>query len=152
MIIDTKIISGKRKKKSFFIECDTCKATKWYNKREAHGGSRKYCSRKCINKNRKHNDKVNKKKGRVGIQNAFYGKTHTKEAKTKISNYFKGKTLEQLYGDIRAKEIKKKLSIASTGNKNGFYGKAHTGKTLQRCIEGGKNAHKIAKENMQAKI
>jgi len=40
-------------------------------------------------------------------------------------SYRKGKTLEECYGEERSKEIRHKLSVASSGSRNPSYGKTH---------------------------
>ena len=59
-----------------------------------------------------------------GKNNPMYGKTHTKETRKKIieaqlgrTSQTKGKTLEELYGVERAREIKQKNRIAHKGKK-----------------------------------
>jgi group I intron endonuclease len=78
--------------------------------------------------------------GRNGSQNGMFGKTHTKEARAKIVKALtgnkkliavrKGKTFEEIYGEDRAKEIRKKLSdsakVRFVGEGNPFFGKSHS--------------------------
>lgn len=59
------------------------------------------------------------------------GKKHSEETKKKISIAFKGKTLEDLYGEEKAKEIKVKMK----NRKIGFKGKKHTQETRAKMRE-----------------
>jgi hypothetical protein len=72
---------------------------------------------------RKYSEKVNKSKGRKGKP----GPIHTEEVRAKIGIRTRGKTFEELYGEEKAAELKKK--IANAGEKNGFYGKSHSEET-----------------------
>jgi len=61
---------------------------------------------------KKHNpeSKINHSNAMSGQNNGMYGKTHTKEAKEKMSSAGKankGKTYEEIYGLEKAKELKK---------------------------------------------
>ncbi|USL89444.1 intron-associated endonuclease 1 [Bacillus phage vB_BceH_LY2] len=79
---------------------------------------------------RKHGDKIR------GEKNGMYGKTHTDEAKNKISKANKGNTY--CLGYKASEETKKKLSIIAskrTGDKNPFYGKTHSDEFKQMLSE-----------------
>jgi ribosomal protein L37AE/L43A len=67
---------------------------------------------------------------------AGFGETVSKNRKGKYLGkipHNKGKTFEELYGEEKAKELKKK--IANPGEKNGFYGKQHSAEQRQRKRE-----------------
>ena len=63
---------------------------------------------------------ISMKKRSVGKNNPFFGKTHTDETKTKISELQKGKTLEERCGEQVAKKIKIKMSEASKNHLNKY--------------------------------
>jgi group I intron endonuclease len=66
----------------------------------------------------------------------MYGKTHTEEARKKISEVNKGNTYCK--GKKLSDETKQKLSEAAklkTGEKNAFYGKHHSEETIQKIKE-----------------
>lgn len=78
-----------------------------------------------------------------GENNPMYGKTHSEEARNKISqkviaynkthdNYRLGKTFEETFGEEEVIRIKRILSDAASqrvGEKNPFYGKTHDDET-----------------------
>lgn len=97
---------------------------------------------------------------KMGRENPFKGKKHSEETKLKMREaasrlkslawresasknrqgkipHNKDKKFEDLYGEIRAAEIKKK--IARSGEQNGFYGKTHSVEQRKR-----KSAEKLA--------
>lgn len=95
--------------------------------------------------------------GRSGCDNGMFGKNHTNDAKKKMSDYRLGKSLEELYGDDRANDIRnnmiatfddvrrKQLSefaASRTGDKNSFFGKNHNEETKRKISE--KNSGKIS--------
>lgn len=100
--------------------------------------SRQYeVARKAIaeaNKNRFYTEEMREKireanrgrtpwnKGKTGLQ------TSSLEKREKLRNLYKGKTLEERYGD-RADEIKKKFSESKKGHKAGMSGKTHSDET-----------------------
>lgn len=53
----------------------------------------------------------------IGILNPFYGKTHSKEFKEKMSIKQKNITLNEKFGKIKAEEIRKKISKYQKGRK-----------------------------------
>lgn len=59
-----------------------------------------------------------------GSKGPFFGKHHTEKNKKNLSDRLKGKTYEELYGEEKATELKKK--VANFGEKNGFYNKKHS--------------------------
>ena len=84
-----------------------------------------------------------------GDKNPMYGKHHSKEALEKIRQanlgripYNKNKSLEECFGEEKAKMIKAKESEYAkqrTGSKNGFYGKQHTEETKRKISLANKN-------------
>lgn len=71
-----------------------------------------------------------------GENNPMYGKTHTPEAREKISAMLKGKRLGVKIGPM-SEENKRKLSEARlkdppVGEKNPFFGKKHTPESLEK--------------------
>lgn len=118
--------------------------------------------RKNISKLTKEERKI--KYGRPGEQNGMYKKTHTSEARKKISEALKGKpgnrlnkTFEELYGEEKAKKMKKQISENAkkrTGEKNSFYSKKHSeeAKEKMRQAKKGKkpvNCKKIIVDNLE---
>lgn len=98
---------------------------------------------------------------RSGEKNPFYGKHHSDETKNKISTKNKGKLIgdknpmfnvnvydyiKERYGEeegeFKIKQLKEKLSLACTGDKNGFYGKKHSEETRVKLSESMKNSEK----------
>ncbi len=70
--------------------------------------------------------------GRVGSANGMFGKTHTDEAKAKVSEANTGNSYAK--GTVRTPEQRAFLSrLASqrTGEKNSFFGKRHSEATKQ---------------------
>jgi len=96
-------------------------------------------------------EKVKKAKSKAmsirmsGKNHPMYGKTHTKEAKRKISEINKGRK--------HSKETKKKISESMTGKKNhmygkgligeknGMYGKTHSEESKRKMSEAKKGTH-----------
>lgn len=97
--------------------------------------------------------RIEKSIANTGSNNPFYDKQHTERTKKKMSAnaskpksdawkesasknrkgrepHNKNKTFEELYGEERATELKKK--VANIGEKNGFFGKKHTDEQRQR--------------------
>lgn len=86
-----------------------------------------------------------------GIKNPMFGKTHTIEAREKISRANKGKTISKGHkerlskvhlGKTKSAKWKKKRSIAQTGENNSFYGRHHSEKvknTIKKANSGNKN-------------
>lgn len=90
-----------------------------------------------------------------GEKNPNYGKKWTNDQRKHLSEYrkthprtytTKGKKLEDLVGEERASEIKKRLSECAkkkTGSKNPFYGKSHTEETKEKLRKA-----KLGKKNI----
>lgn len=84
-----------------------------------------------------------------GDKNPMYGKHHSKEALEKIRQanlgripYNKNKSLEECFGEEKAKMIKVKESEYAkqrTGSKNSFYGNHHTEETKRKISLANKN-------------
>lgn len=76
-----------------------------------------------------------------GIKNGMFNKTHTPEARKKISeklqgmpSYRRGRTNEEIWGREKANQISRRMSEfgkTRTGAKNSFYQKTHSEKTLK---------------------
>jgi G:T-mismatch repair DNA endonuclease (very short patch repair protein) len=95
-----------------------------------------------------------KKGKKLGKDNPFYGKTHTREAREKISKSKKGKPghpisneakkkiSESKKGKPRSKECKRKVSESKKGKQlgkdNPFFGKTHTEETKKKLSESNK--------------
>lgn len=83
-----------------------------------------------------------KRYSKFGEKNGMYGKTHTPEVRKKLSEKQKGiepgnkgKKYEDYMSEKKAKKIKEKLSEDAkqrTGEKNPFYGKAHSEETKEK--------------------
>ena len=86
--------------------------------------------------------------GHSGELNPMYGKTHTEEARRKMSEanigripYNKGLSNEESLGKEKAKQISQKLSKYAqkrTGDKNSFYGKHHSEETKEKIRQANK--------------
>ncbi len=84
--------------------------------------------------------------GHKGSSNGMFGKTHdsktrlvlSKKAKAyfkEFESYRKGKTFEEVHGDILAKKLKESLSEHAkkrTGDKNPFFGRVHSKETVTK--------------------
>ena len=84
-----------------------------------------------------------------GEKNPNYGNKWTEEQRKRLSEYRKeyfkthihhqkGKTYEEMFGELRAKEMKEEISKRSSlryGEKNSFYGKHHSEETKQKIRE-----------------
>ncbi len=96
-----------------------------------------------------------------GERNPMYGKTHTEEARAKISEAHKKENLSEetlakmsdaQKGKKASPETKAKLSASRKGEKNHFYGKHHSEATKQILREKAlarAAAKKAAKENAE---
>lgn len=92
-----------------------------------------------------------------GEQNPFYGKKHSQETINKFINIAKNRSTET-YKKISIansnktmpEERKLKISIATTGEKNHFYGKKHTEETKIKISEMSKG--RIRNEDVKRKI
>lgn len=81
---------------------------------------------------------------RKGEENPQYGKSLSKNTKSKISESLKGhdisdETRQKLrlmnIGKKASEETKKKMSLAQSGENNGFYGKSHSEETRKKISE-----------------
>lgn len=66
-----------------------------------------------------------------------------------ILDYKKGKTYEEIFGEERAIELKRKRSIAMSGEKHFLYGKHPSTETLKKMSESRKGI-KLTKEHVEA--
>lgn len=123
------------------IQCQTCQ--KFYNRQLSHSHLvKKYQCNSCYST----------------FNNPFKGKKHSVEFKEKLSKDRKGKRLNphsksnyqwwlEKYGkeeaDKRQLIANEKCREASTGEKNAFYGKTHTEKTVKIIVEKGKTANSL---------
>src|SRR5690606_32605771 len=116
----------------------TCDNEQWLIGKKCNFGARKYCSRSCINRGRKHTsewkDKMSIKHS--GENNPFYNMRHLEETKNKMS---KSHTVNNSLKAVKMKELseddfesywscyRKKLS----GSNNHFFGKTHSKTTRE---------------------
>ncbi len=77
-------------------------------------------SKKGIPHSKEHNLKVS-----MALKGRKKSKEHCANIK-KSKEHIMGKTYEQIYGEDRAREIKRKLSIVNSGKNNNMYGKTHS--------------------------
>lgn len=131
---DSSIYSSVLRKSMVGIKCHNCKNIKNVNFYSGKNGleNRVYICTTC---------------NKTGVKNPFYGKSHSKEFKTKLSRERSGKwgvgeknamfgvNNWDNYSEDKKTTVRKNLSEACMGGKNGFYGKTHTEKT-RRCISG----------------
>jgi len=99
-------------------------------------------------RNHQFNDpKIIKKlrEGQLGEKNSFYGKKHKEETKKKWGEDRLGKDYVERFGEKRAKEICKKVSIGKTGK-----GSSLKGRTYEEIHgeEGGRALRKVRSETM----
>jgi len=78
---------------------------------------------------------INKNKAKSGKDHPFYGKTHTKETKKKISEKRKGKTYEDVMSLETSKRIKAKKSEQYKGSGNPFYKEIDIIKVFEEYIK-----------------
>tara|TARA_R110002020_G_scaffold41921_12_gene123250 strand:- start:5789 stop:6598 length:810 start_codon:yes stop_codon:yes gene_type:complete len=74
--------------------------------------------------------------GQQGESNGMFGRTHTVEARKRISDFHKGNSYAK--GSVRTEEQRQRLSEFAktrTGDKNGFYGKTHSDETKKKLSE-----------------
>lgn len=76
-------------------------------------------------------------------RNPMYGKTHTEEARLKMSKIHKGKTPANK-GKSHTEEAKMKISKATSGANNPMYGKNHTEETKAKLSKA-----KLGKQNIK---
>jgi hypothetical protein len=62
--------------------------------------------------------KDNPSAGKTGAQNPFFGKTHSKATREYLSSLKTGKTWEELFGEEKAKELRKKYKETMGGERN----------------------------------
>lgn len=107
------------------IRCDACGDESVYSKRQARGGSRKFCSRSCINKNRKHSDEwKNEMSSRLsGQNNPFWGKKHSDLIREKIS--VKVREGFEKWSAEQRHRWSSMQSKRNAGENNPLYGRAH---------------------------
>ena len=126
------------------FQCDACdrlfekRLPPWFRSRLVH-----FCSRKCINKNRKHSiEQRHRLSERItGEHNPFWGKTHTDAAKTKMSENAWSRGLSN--DDPKRLSWLQRLSEANSGSNNPFFGKIHSLRTREKMSK--TRAEKIAK-------
>lgn len=111
--------------------CPKCNTPFTYKTKQGYRAAiqfNKRCKR-CTNTGRIYSDEVNKRKGRSGSKNAFFGKTHSKETIDKIKESIKNSTH---YESCHSIEYIEKQRINSSGKNNPFYGKTHTKETREK--------------------
>lgn len=93
-------------------KCELCDNTFEINEKYKNERKKRFCSGTCAkrnnglkNKGRKFSDEVNKKKGRSGKYNHFYGKKHTLETKNKISEMNKWTEDKFKYSNLTDEEM-----------------------------------------------
>jgi hypothetical protein len=97
----------------------------------------KYCSRHCININRKHSKQIKLKKSKSRKKyyeiNDVWNKGLTKETDKRVNNISLGlKKSNKFQKIMRSEEHKNKMSFISSGINNGFYGKKHTKESKEK--------------------
>jgi len=101
----------------------------------------------------KHSEETKKKysetrKGKLcGPENPMYGKTHTKEARLKMSHPKFGPE-NPMYGKKHTEEAKQKISEKTSGKNNPMYGKKHTEEAKQKIKDSRKNPINSKKVNI----
>jgi very-short-patch-repair endonuclease len=129
------------------IQCQTCQ--KFYQRKLSHAHLiKKYQCNSCHST----------------LNNPFKGKKHSVEFKEKLSKDRKGKRLNphskstyqwwlEKYGkeeaDKRQSIANEKCREASTGEKNGFYGKTHTNEVIQTIIKKTKATNSLKTEEQK---
>jgi len=109
--------------KFYRVKCDGCGDERVYTRR--CGKHRKFCSRKCINKGRLRTEESKHKTSEKmqGEKNHYYGKSHSKQTREKISE--KSKEGFAKWSFERRKEFSDAQSSRQSGEGNSFYGKNH---------------------------
>lgn len=140
---------------NFYLVCTECGQLYFMKQLTTHHLSKLYLCKSCNHKGsrnamygHKHSEEQKQLMSinRSGEKNSFYGKHHTQKTKDKISQANKGKlsgennpmygvNMFEYVGEEKAAKIKAKISVACTGEKNGFYGKHHTEETKQKLSE-----------------
>lgn len=77
--------------------------------------------------------KLKLSEGRMGKNNPFYGRKHTKETLKKMS--------KALCGRVISDKTRKKLSEAGKGQKGSFYGRNHTKESLKKMSDSKKGKY-----------
>jgi len=118
--------------KFYKIKCDSCGNERVYSKRHARSGRRKFCSKSCINKNRKHSDEWKKEMSSKlsGQNNPFWGKKHSDLTREKIS--IKAKEGFEKWSAEQRQRWSSMQSKRQAGENNTFYGKFHDAETRSR--------------------
>lgn len=82
----------------------------------------------CTKTGMKYSDEVNKKKGRSGKENSFYGKSHSLESRKKMSEALLSRDSNYMswVNSNEAKEFYKEHSKNMSSTNNPFYGKTHS--------------------------
>lgn len=85
--------------------------------------------------------------GLRGEKNGMYGKTHTKEARSKIAKAGKGNQNAKglKWSEDSKKKLSESLKDSRKGSDNSFYGKSHSAETKKRISEK-KKGHKPANQ------
>jgi len=75
---------------------------------------------------------------RTGEKGPFWGRTHSKETRRKISETSKGRNKGEkhhMWGKTHSEETRKKMSESLKGEKNPFWGKTHSEKSIKKISE-----------------
>jgi hypothetical protein len=82
----------------------------------------------CTKTGMKFSDEVNKKKGRSGNENGFYGKAHSTDSKKKMSESLlnPNSNFQKWIKSDEAKKLYQTYSEVRVGEGNHFYGKMHS--------------------------
>lgn len=101
-------------KKTEIKKCELCNSEFIINSRNKREKKKRFCTSKCAkthngkaNKGRKFSDEINKKKGRSGEKNHFFGKTHSKLSKEKMSKSSEWK--EENFNFCNLSDIEKQI-------------------------------------------
>ena len=109
-------------------------------------------------KNESEEDKKKRKENLIGDKNPNYDKRWNQEKRERMSNQrkgipskIKGKTYEELYGNVKANKLKNEISLRmknQTGDKNPNYGKEcpeHIKKYYSNLFKGKRNKNVLSK-------
>jgi hypothetical protein len=88
----------------------------------------------CTKTGMKYSDEINKKKGRAGEKNAFYGKIHSIDSKQKIRESLlnPNSDFQKWINSDEAKKLFQTYSEKMIGEGNHFYGKMHSKEVKER--------------------
>lgn len=75
----------------------------------------------------------------------MFGKNMSEQHKQSLRNLYEGKTLEEIYGEEKGREIRKTMSENRIGEGNSFFGKHHSEETIQ-ILKEKKRKHLISFE------